>query len=112
MKRMIVVFCAGVLLASSLVIAAQNQGPAAIEMDGGSRGKVPLPHLTHQKVLQDCNACHSIFPQKMGSIQTMKAEGSLKSKHVMNKLCIKCHRAEKKAGRKAGPVRCSDCHVR
>jgi hypothetical protein len=42
----------------------------------------------------------------------MKAQGKLKPKHVMNKMCIKCHRAEKKAGNPSGPLTCSKCHVK
>ena len=30
----------------------------------------------------------------------------------MNKICIKCHKLKKKAGEKAGPTKCSQCHVK
>lgn len=110
MKNRMVLLLAGILLLSSFVNANQNKGPETILMDGGSRGKVMLPHLTHQNTLKDCNICHTIFPQKTGSVQSLKAEGKLEKKIVMNKLCIACHRAEKKAGKPSGPVSCSDCH--
>ena len=103
---------AGVLLFSSFAVAEQNKGPEKIEIDGGSRGKVPLPHRVHQTTLKDCNACHDVFPQKAGAIASLKAEGKLKNKHVMNKLCIACHRSVKKTGKPSGPVRCADCHIK
>lgn len=110
MKNRMVFWVAGILLFSSFVNADQNKGPESVLLDGGSRGKVVLPHLTHQNRLKECNVCHEIFPQKTGSIQSLKAEGKLEGKFVMNKLCIACHRAEKKAGKPSGPVSCSGCH--
>jgi len=110
MKNRMVFLIAGILVFSSFVNADQNKGPETIVLDGGSKGKIALPHLTHQNMLKDCNACHSIFPQKTGSIQSLKAEGKLENKFVMNNLCIACHRAEKKAGKPSGPVSCSGCH--
>ena len=34
------------------------------------------------------------------------------AKKVMNLQCIKCHKAEKQAGRPHGPVTCNSCHVK
>ena len=111
-----------VLLISIVVIAIgsslafsdniQNKGSASFEMDGGTRGKVPFPHHQHQENLGDCTICHSIFPQKPGSIEELKAQGKLKKKYVMNKLCTKCHKDIKKTGRKTGPTTCAKCHIK
>ena len=90
----------------------QNKGAMDIEMEGGTRGKVPFPHHRHQENLGDCKICHSIFPQKLGSIEELKAQGKLEKKYVMNKLCTKCHKETRKAGRETGPLTCSKCHVR
>jgi hypothetical protein len=90
----------------------ENKGTANFEMDGGTRGKVPFPHHQHQESLGDCTVCHSLFPQKTGSIEELKEQGKLKKKYVMNKLCTKCHKEAKKAGRKSGPTTCSKCHIR
>jgi hypothetical protein len=95
-----------------LDLGAQNMGAQEIKLAGGSRGEVPFPHLNHQNKLVDCNICHSIFPQTKGSIAKLKAEGKLKSKQVMNTHCIKCHKAEKRAGNASGPTTCAKCHVR
>jgi hypothetical protein len=93
-------------------LAAQNMGAKEMRLAGGSRGEVPFPHLDHQSRLDDCNVCHSLFPQAKDSVEALKAEGKLKGKQVMNKLCIKCHKAEKRAGKPAGPTTCAKCHVR
>lgn len=90
----------------------QNKGPADIEINGGTRGKVPFPHHRHQENLGDCKICHSIFPQEPGSIEELKAQGKLTKKYVMNKLCTKCHREMKIAGQKTGPLTCSKCHIK
>jgi len=97
---------------TSGVLAVENKGPEQMSLDGGDRGPVPFPHHRHQNALKDCKACHDLFPQERGSIEKLKAEGRLPQKEVMNKLCIKCHKAEKRAGNTAGPITCSQCHVR
>ena len=87
-------------------------GPQNIEIEGGKRGNVPFPHHSHQENLGDCKICHSVFPQKTGSINDLKAQGKLKKKYVMNKLCTKCHKEKKKAGQKSGPTTCKTCHIK
>jgi len=99
---------AGSTIAVSL--ATENQGTENITLEGGKRGNVSFPHLQHQKNLTDCQICHSIFPQEAGAIKKLKAQGTLKKKYVMNKLCTKCHRAKKKAGQRSGPTTCTKCH--
>jgi len=92
------------------VAADQDNGQEHISLYGGNKGEVPFPHRLHQNNLGDCKTCHDVFPQKKGSIEALKAEGKLKKKHVMNKLCTKCHRQKKKAGEKSGPTTCTKCH--
>ena len=93
-------------------LATENQGAESIELEGGKRGKVPFPHRQHQKNLEDCQICHSVFPQEPGAIQKLKSQGALKKKYVMNKLCTKCHKKKKKAGQPSGPTKCSKCHIK
>lgn len=104
----------GLIAASSVAVsgADQNKGPAEIKLAGGTKGKVPFPHHRHQEVLGDCNLCHAVFEQKVGIIEELKAQGKLKKKYVMNKLCTKCHREKKKAGLKSGPTSCNRCHIK
>ena len=110
----VLISIAAIVIASSVAFTEnnQNKGAESIEIDGGTRGKVPFPHHQHQKNLGDCTICHSVFPQKPGSIEELKAEGKLKKKHVMNKLCTKCHKEMKIAGRKTGPLTCAKCHIK
>ena len=104
-----------VILAFALAAAfvtAENRGTAEITVFGGSRGEVPFTHKQHQDRLNDCSVCHDYFSQQPDSMKALKAKGELKKKLVMNKLCIKCHKAEKAAGNKSGPTTCSKCHVK
>jgi len=104
------VFAAGSIALSGAPV--ENKGAAEIILPGGKRGLVPFPHHQHQDKLGDCDICHSFFPQKAGIIKALKAQGKLKKKHVMNKLCTKCHKQRKKEGVKAGPTTCKKCHIK
>ena len=110
----VLISIAAIVIGSSVAFSDkdQNKGADSIEMEGGTRGKVPFPHHRHQENLGDCTICHSVFPQKSGGIEELKAQGQLKKKYVMNKLCTKCHKETRKAGRKTGPLTCSKCHVK
>ena len=92
--------------------AVENKGAKEMSLFGGKSGNVPFPHHRHQEVAGDCNICHALFPQQSGIIRQLKAEGKLKKKQVMNKLCTKCHKQKKKAGEKSGPVTCKSCHIK
>lgn len=84
-------------------------GQANITLKGGAMGDVHFPHKLHQDTLKDCKLCHKLFPMKEGAIQKGIADGKLKKKEVM-KNCETCHKADKKAGKKAGPTSCKGCH--
>ncbi len=113
MRPKLSLFCILILISTTAVcLAAQNMGPKEIKLAGGSRGEIPFPHFSHQTKLGDCNVCHSLFPQTIGGIAKLKAEGKLKPKQIMNKHCIKCHKAEKKSGNPSGPTTCAKCHIR
>jgi hypothetical protein len=105
-----IIAAAAFIFVLSTLPAVADKGPSNISIYGGSSGKVPFPHAQHQQRVKDCNVCHSVFPQETNAIQKMKAEGKLKAKKVMNLQCIKCHKAEKKAGNPYGPLTCTTCH--
>lgn len=112
-----VILIAGMLFftAGSIALSdapVENKGAAEIKLAGGKRGPVPFPHHRHQDKLGDCDICHSVFPQEAGIIERLKAQGKLKKKHVMNKLCNKCHKQKKRKGIKAGPTTCKNCHIK
>lgn len=100
------------LLDSGAGLAGEPRGAERMELFGGSRGAVPFPHALHQERLPDCMVCHDLFDQAPGSIQTLVQDGALRAKQVMNTQCVKCHRAERRAGRSTGPITCSKCHVK
>ena len=105
------VLVAVVLMSVNLLAAEVNKGAEQIVLEMAKKGPVPFPHHRHQAAVADCNVCHSVFPQEPGSIRRLKADGTLKAQSsVMNKLCIKCHKARRAAGEKTGPVTCNTCH--
>jgi hypothetical protein len=110
MNRMAAVVILLLLTGVLSVLAQENKGAEQIILDGGDRGVVQFPHHRHQNKLGDCKICHDLFPREQGGISRLKKEGQLISKQVMNKHCIKCHKAEQQAGHPAGPVTCSKCH--
>ena len=113
MKAKIIGVIIGVVfLTCAIAAAVQNQGAKVIKLDGGKRGDIDFPHHLHQNTIGDCNACHDIFSKTAGIIKDLKEQKKLKKKQVMNKTCIKCHKEKKKAGEKAGPTICSQCHVK
>ncbi len=91
---------------------AQDKGAADMVLEGGSRGKVPFPHRSHQETLEDCDRCHSLFPREPDAIAAEIEKGALKERQVMNELCISCHREKRREGAATGPVTCSRCHQR
>jgi len=99
-------------LVAAAGLAVENKGAEIISIAGGKQGTVAFPHHKHQNKLGDCQICHAVFPQKKDAIEQMKAQGKLKPKDVMNKQCLKCHRAARKAGNHSGPVSCMKCHKR
>ena len=106
-----IVILLGLLVSAVTVVSAEN-GAESMLLNGGKRGKISFPHRTHQDVLKDCKKCHDLFPQEPGVIDRLKKAGELKKKQVMNTRCVKCHKAMKKDGGKAGPTTCSKCHIK
>jgi len=88
----------------------ENTGAEKIMIFGGTRGDISFPHRQHQGRLTDCKPCHEFFPKAPDSIKTLKSEGKLSNKQVMNTLCIDCHRIKREAGERSGPVACNLCH--
>ncbi|MFO7748974.1 MAG: cytochrome c3 family protein [Desulfobacteraceae bacterium] len=112
-KTVVIIFLVCLFTAAaSFVVAAEKKGAEKMELNGGSRGMISFPHSLHQNALEECTVCHSIFPMEKGSIDRLKAEGTLKKKQVMYRSCIQCHRDKKKAGESYGPTSCSQCHAR
>ena len=100
------------LFTGAFAFAVQNKGTKEIKLDGGNRGAIDFPHHMHQSTIGDCNACHDVFPKTPGAIKGLIEQKKLKKKQVMNKTCLQCHKAKKKAGEKTGPTKCSACHVK
>ncbi len=92
------------------IFADTDRGAETMVLDGGTAGGVFFPHRRHQGEGMDCQRCHTVFPRERGSIASLKAAGQLKNKHVMNKLCVSCHRETAKNEAPSGPRTCKTCH--
>lgn len=109
-KEGAIILAAILLLVVAALAAEKNMGAPMILIFAGNKPNVTLPHAVHQAALQeDCDRCHNLFPQTDGAIMELKAEGKLQKKQVM-KQCLDCHKELAKAGQKAGPVKCDECH--
>ena len=111
-RGMILFISAAMVWIAGLSIAETNKGANEMVIPSGNQGDVKFPHHQHQEALIDCMLCHDLFPQQAGSIQDLKQKGTLAQKQVMNKQCVKCHKAKKDAGEKSGPVTCTQCHTK
>ena len=112
MIRHIPMALAVVVLIAIGATAMENNGAENITLDGGSRGRIMFPHHRHQEALKDCQVCHKLFPKEKDGIKRLKSEGKLNRKQVMNTLCVKCHKANAREGKRSGPRTCTQCHVR
>ncbi len=111
-RAMILLISAAMLWFAGTSIAEINKGAKEIVIPSGNEAAVKFPHLQHQEALKDCMLCHDLYPRQAGSIQDLQQKGTLAKKQVMNKQCVKCHKAKKEAGEKAGPIVCKECHVK
>lgn len=109
-KEIMIVLVIGLMVMAMAAIAAEmNMGAATLVIPGGSKADITLPHQTHQKVLDDCDKCHNLYPEEAGVIASRKESGALKKTQVM-KECLGCHKEMAAAGEKTGPTRCDGCH--
>ena len=118
MNKKVITTClaaCGIVAGLSLIpvsgTVAQDNGRPQLTLNGGHQGPVPFNHQLHQTIVEDCAVCHKDFEKKPGALDEAKKTGALKSKQVMYKTCIACHKAKKKAGEKSGPTSCSACHA-
>jgi hypothetical protein len=113
MRRVMILFISAAMVwIAGLSIAETNNGAKEMVIPSGNQGDVKFPHHQHQEALKDCMLCHDLFPQQAGAISDLKQKGILAQKQVMNKQCVKCHKARKDAGEKSGPVTCTQCHAK
>jgi hypothetical protein len=113
MRRGLVLFISATMIwIAGQSVAEINKGAKEMVISDEKQGNVNFPHHQHQEALKDCMLCHDLYPQQPGSILGLKQKGTLAPKQVMNKQCVKCHKAKKEAGEKSGPVTCSQCHTK
>lgn len=105
----------GFIVMPSLAGAQQNpeRGAGVIKLNsGGAMAEVTFPHHVHQNAVNNCNACHSVFPMTPSIIKEKISLQEFRKQQVMNGTCLECHKAMMKAGETTGPVVCNQCHIR
>jgi hypothetical protein len=116
MKRILMCLVAGIFCFTGFLYAqdtASGKGAEIITFEKIKMNQVIFPHHLHQKALENnCNACHDMFPKQPGIIRELITQEKLKHQQVMNDKCIACHKTNVAAGKKAGPVKCTECHAR
>ena len=108
-KLILILALIAVLIPVSVVIGSEEEPAESMVLQGGGMGNVSFPHGRHQNIDVDCRPCHEMFAKKAQSIDTLKGDGTLKKKDVMN-MCKDCHKELTTKGQKAGPVKCNECH--
>jgi len=84
------------------------------------KGTVTFDHSIHIKAGVKCETCHHMWkdkskePKGCKECHKPKKEGDVPKlydmAHKSDHSCKGCHKAMKKAGKKAGPTKCSGCH--
>lgn len=101
---------AGVVALWAAALAA-GQGAQTIVFEKIKMQPVTFPHHFHQERLDNnCNLCHDMFPKQKGVIRELINQQKLKHQQVMNGKCISCHKTTAAAGKPSGPTKCTECH--
>jgi hypothetical protein len=119
---------AAVLLAG-LSVSAQN-APVDVMLieapnpDKARKAPVEFSHQAHKDVEKDCLACHHKWDETGDPPPCTECHDNMDDKRSEDSFymafhnrrsaisCVGCHGALKKAGKGAGPTKCSDCHPR
>jgi hypothetical protein len=122
MKKILFVL-AGLLIAAVALAAAAKDAPekAMIDACKAKKSGVEFPHKAHVDKGLACDKCHHTQKGlKAGATDEVKKCSSCHldpkdkalsckemspAKNPYHKLCIDCHKAEKK-----GPAKCAECH--
>ena len=89
--KLVLSFVVAAVLSVGTALAAE--APAKALTLTAKQGNVTFNHKTH--AAQKCETCHPAVPQKVEPV----------GKDAAHKLCLECHKAEKK-----GPTKCAECH--
>lgn len=81
------------LASLALAVAVSAAAPPKTVTFQAKSGVVTFNHEAHGKLAGTCKACHPAAPAKLAG------------KDEAHKLCLDCHKEKK-----AGPVKCGDCH--
>ena len=123
MKKFIIGLIA-VLFVFSMVavttVSAEVKAPDKPMTFQNKKGPVTFDHGIHIKAGVKCETCHHMWKDKAKEPKGCKECHKEKKENGVPRLydmahksdhsCKGCHKAMKKAGKKAGPTKCSGCH--
>ena len=108
------------MVAVTMVYAGTIQAPTKPLVFQNRHGAVTFDHSIHIKAGLKCEKCHHMWKDKTKPPRGCKECHKEKTTngvprlydmaHKSNHSCKGCHKAFKKAGKKAGPTKCSGCH--
>ncbi|MBW1642128.1 MAG: cytochrome C [Deltaproteobacteria bacterium] len=86
------------------------------EIGKTDRPAVLFPHDLHQKVIEkkgkDCLACHQDTERGLSlKFKRMKEADKQEVMDIYHTNCIGCHKENKAANEKSGPIVCAECHT-
>lgn len=124
MRKFFIGFMAVLFVASMLVVtmvyAGAIKAPEKALVFENRKGAVTFEHSIHIKAGVKCQQCHHMWkdtskaPKGCKECHKAKKTGGVPKiynmAHKSNHSCKGCHKAFKKAGKKAGPTKCSGCH--
>lgn len=108
-----------VTMVAAITAQAEVKAPDKPMTFENKKGAVTLDHSIHTKAGVKCETCHHMWKDKskepQGCKECHKPEKGEAPKlynmaHKSDHSCKGCHKAFKKAGKKAGPTKCSGCH--
>jgi len=108
------------MVAVTMVYAGAVKAPDKPLTFENKKGPVTFDHSIHMKAGVKCEKCHHMWkdktkePKGCKECHKEKKEGDVPKlydmAHKSDHSCKGCHKAFKKAGKKAGPTKCSGCH--
>ncbi len=108
------------MAAVTMVYAGAVKAPDKPLTFENKKGPVTFEHSIHIKAGLKCETCHHMWkdktkePKGCKECHKAKKEGNVprlyNMAHKSDHSCKGCHKARKKAGKKAGPTKCSGCH--
>lgn len=103
------------LFAVAALIAATDEIPETVTLQGDRKGPVEFPHVAHHDAGLECLTCHHTMTEgqempEQACSECHTADSEVKAIKAFHNNCIPCHRDENKNNDLELPVKCNECH--